>query len=211
MNKFIILINREAGSGGKEIAEKLGELLHINVYSKAAIDGLIKHFDLTEEEIEHIRSRKQSWWDEVCRFHRQFAASSDPLAIDREVTPMQLYHTEAKMLRELAAQESCIIVGRAGFHIFKDDPNAIKIFIIADREKRIERIGKKLNISIKEASIIIDDLDKQRETFTKTFAGVSRYDARNYDLVCNVSHIDPDSIVRSLEYIIKERNTQSNG
>ena len=211
MEKFTILVNREAGSGGKEIAEKLGELLHVNVYSKAAIDGLIKHFGLTEEEIEHIRSRKQSWWDEVCRFHRQFAASSDPLAIDREVTPMQLYHTEAKLLKELAAEESCIIVGRAGFHIFKDDPNAIKVFVIADRKDRVERLSRKLGIDAKEAEKTIDEVDKEREAFTKTFAGVSRYDARNYDLVCNVSHLEPEAIVRSLEYIIKERNTHLHG
>ena len=202
MEKFTILVNREAGSGGKEIAEKLGALLHVNVYSKAAIDGLINHFGLTEEEIEHIRSRRQNWWDEVCRFHRQFAATSDPLAIDREVTPMQLYHTEAKLLRELAAQESCIIVGRAGFHIFKDDPNAVKIFIIANREDRVARLAAKLHISEKEAEKTIDEVDKEREAFTKTFAGVSRYDARNYNLVCNASTLNHDLIAKSIANII---------
>ena len=202
MDKFTILVNREAGSGGKEIAEKIGALLNVKVYSKAAIDGLINHFDLTEEEIEHIRSRKQNWWDEVCRFHRQFAATSDPLAIDREVTPMQLYHTEAKLLRELAAQESCIIVGRAGFHIFKDDPNAVKIFIIANREDRVARLAAKLHISEKEAEKTIDEVDKEREAFTKTFAGVSRYDARNYNLVCNASTLNHDLIAKSIANII---------
>lgn len=202
MDKFTILVNREAGSGGKEIAEKIGALLNVKVYSKAAIDGLINHFDLTEEEIEHIRSRKQNWWDEVCRFHRQFAATSDPLAIDREVTPMQLYHTEARLLRELAAQESCVIVGRAGFHIFKDDPKAIKIFIIANREDRVARMAAKLNISEKEAEKTIDEVDKEREAFTKTFAGVSRYDARNYNLVCNASTLNHDLIAKSIANII---------
>ena len=206
-NKFVIVVNREAGSGGKEIAEKLGSILNVNVYSKAAIKGLVEHFDLNEEEIEHIRSRKQNWWDEVCQFHKQFAAASDPLAFDREVTPMQLYHTEAKLLKELAAEESCIIVGRAGFHIFKDNPNAIRVFIMADRKDRVRRMVHKLNITDKEAEKIIDDVDKQRENFTKTFAGMSRYDARNYDLVYNVSRIAPDAIVRSLEHIIKEKNT----
>lgn len=209
-NKFIVLVNREAGSGGKEIAEKLGTMLNVNVYSKAAIKGLVEHFGLSEEEIEHIRSRKQNWWNEVCQFHKQFAAASDPLTIDREVTPMQLYHTEAKLLKELAAEESCIIVGRAGFHIFKDYPNAIKIFIVADRKERIARIANKLNITDNEAEKIIDEVDKQRENFTKTFAGVSRYDVRNYDLMYNTSHIALDTIVRSLACIIKEK-TGHNG
>lgn len=202
-NKYVIVVNREAGSGGKEIAEKLGALLNVNVYSKAAIKKLVEHFDLNEEEIEQIRSRKQNWWDEVCQFYKQFAAVSDPLVIDREVTPKQLYHTEAKLLKELAAKENCVIVGRAGFHIFKDDPNAIKVFIMADRKDRVERMSQKLNISDKEAEKIIDEVDKQRENFTKTFSGTSRYDARNYDLVYNVSCIDPDVVVRTLADIVK--------
>ena len=202
-NKYVIVVNREAGSGGKEIAEKLGALLNVNVYSKAAIKKLVEHFDLNEEEIEQIRSRKQNWWNEVCQFYKQFAAASDPLAIDREVTPKQLYHTEAKLLKELAAKENCVIVGRAGFHIFKDDPNAIKVFIMADRKDRVERMSQKLNISDKEAEKIIDEVDKQRENFTKTFSGTSRYDARNYDLVYNVSCIDPDVVVRTLADIVK--------
>ena len=202
-NKYVIVVNREAGSGGKEIAEKLGALLNVNVYSKAAIKKLVEHFDLNEEEIEQIRSRKQNWWDEVSQFYKQFAAASDTLVIDREVTPKQLYHTEAKLLKELAAKENCVIVGRAGFHIFKDDPNAIKVFIMADRKDRVERMSQKLNISDKEAEKIIDEVDKQRENFTKTFSGTSRYDARNYDLVYNVSCIDPDAVVRTLADIVK--------
>ena len=42
-------------------------------------------------------------------------------------------------MRNLASQESCIIVGRSGFHVFKDNPDALSIFIIAEREARIKR------------------------------------------------------------------------
>ena len=48
-------------------------------------------------------------------------------------------------------------------------------------------------------------MDKQRENFTKTFAGVSRYDVRNYDLMYNASHIKPDTIARSLAFTIKDK------
>lgn len=200
--KFIIAINREAGSGGKEIALKLGAKLGVNVYNKAALKGLIEHFNLSEEEIENIRARKQNWWNEVCQFHRQFAAAADPWTLDKEITPKQLYHTEASLLKELASQESCIIVGRAAFSIFKDNPQALKVFIIADRKDRIARMTSKLGVSKQEAEKIIDEVDKQRETFTKTFAQVSRYDARNYDMVCNLSHIDSDSLVDLLAQTI---------
>ena len=204
MKKYTILINREAGSGGKEVAEKIGALLGINVYSKAAIDGLINHFGLSQDEIEHIRSRKQSWWDDVCRFHKQFIAAA-PTDINHEVTPLELYHTEAKLLKELAAHESCVIVGRAAFHIFNDDPNTLKVFFTANREKRIARLVAKQNISDKEAAKLIDEVDKQRETFTKSFAGVSRYDVRNYDLTCNLSTVDHDAVAQSIADFVTKK------
>lgn len=205
MGKFIVLVNREAGSGGREIAEKMGAMLGVKVYTKAAIQGLVNHFGISEEEIENIRSRRQNWWDEVCSFYQQFAAASYPMEVNREITPMQLYHAEARLLKEIAAEESCIIVGRAGFHIFKDAPNATKIFLIAKREDRIARIASRLNVDDKEAARIIDEVDKEREAFTKTFAKVSRYDARSYDVVCNVSGFDQEAVAESLVNVIRSR------
>ncbi len=115
-----------------------------------------------------------------------------------EVTSKRLYHAEAKALRDLAEQESCIIVGRSGFHVFKDAPNAIKIFLIADMEHRVQRIMEKYKVNEDEARKLIDDTDKARENYTKTFAETSRYDARNYDFVINVSHFTTDQVAHFL-------------
>ena len=196
--KFIITINREAGTGGHEIAEKVSEMLNVKLYDKTFLAHILEKFKLTPKEAEEIKASKPNWWAEFCRFYKQFGATASTADENSEVNSQQLYYAEAKALRDLAEQESCVIVGRTGFHVFKDTPDTIRIFLIADMEHRVERMMKKNNLDEKEARKKIEELDKARENFTKTFAGVSRYDARNYDFVINVTPFTTDQVAKFL-------------
>lgn len=207
--KFIITINREFGSGGGEVARKLADLLGVKVLDKKILSTLTEQFGLTIEEMERIKAKKTNWWGEFCRFYSQymsaaqFANTSVFPTINREITSMEIYYSEEKILRELAEKESCVIIGRTGFHIFKDNPNAIKILFIADVDYRIQRVMKKYGVDQKTAIERIEELDKSRENFTKTFAGVSRYDARNYDFVINISNLSTEGVAKFLAHNIK--------
>ena len=152
-NKLIITINREFGSGGREIAYKLGSLLDIKVYDKNKL-----------EEIE------------------------EELGVANEL-PDDIYAIQKKILLDIAAQESCIIVGRTGFHIFKNHPNVVRVLLIADYEARVKHVSEKHGINKMNARKRIAAVDKEREEFTMKYTGVSRYDARNYDFVLNVTNI----------------------
>lgn len=206
--KFVVAINREFGSGGREIACKLGKLLGVNVYDRGILDSLTQQFNLTVEEIERIRAKKTDWWGDFCQYYKQFDSSRKlhgGVTEDRQVTSQQIYDAEAVILRDLAAQEACVIIGRSGFHVFKDDPSALKIFCIADTNSRVRRIMNQFAVDEDTARKRIEIVDKARENYTKTFAGVSRYDARNYDFVINVSHFSTDSVANFLAANIRKK------
>ena len=205
MSNFVITINREAGSGGKEIAEKLGELLGIKVYGKEILASIREKYNLTHEEVEKIKGTKPGWWADFCRFYKQFGTTAAIAYESFEVDSRQLYQEEEKLLKEIAQQESCIIVGRTGFHIFKDNPDAIRLLLIADPEARKKRLMRKQNVDEKEALEIIERVDKARENYTKAFAGTSRYDARNYDLVINVTPFSTDQVAQFLAENIRKK------
>lgn len=205
MSNFIITINREAGSGGKEIAEKLGELLGVKVYGKEILASILEKYKLTREDVERIKGTKASWWADFCRFYKQFGTTAAIAYESFEVDSMQLYQEEEILLKEIAEKESCIIVGRTGFHIFKDNPNAIRLLLIADPEARKNRLMRKQNIDEKEALEIIERVDKARENYTKAFAGVSRYDARNYDMVINVTPFTTDQVAQFLAENVRKK------
>ncbi|MBR4912996.1 MAG: cytidylate kinase-like family protein [Bacteroidales bacterium] len=203
--KFVITINREAGSGGKEIAEKLGKLLGVKVYGKEILASILEKYNLTHEDVEKIKATKPGWWADFCRFYKQFGTTAAIAYDSFEVDSKQLYAEEEQILRNLAEQESCIIVGRTGFHIFKDNPDAMRLLIIANPECRIKRLMDRQGVNEKGARDIMERADKARENYTKSFAGTSRYDARNYDMVLNVSGFTTDQVAQFLAENVRRK------
>ena len=209
MNKFIVTIGREFGTGGRQIANKLGELLGVKVYDKRLLDDFKQRYNLTTEEMDRIRANKKSWWDDFVKYYQASRLwSNTPIAEENEqseVTSELLYHEEERILKELAEQESCVVLGRTGFHIFRDYPNAFKVFLIADKPFRRDKVARRLNINEGSADALIDKVDEARENFTMTFSGKSRYDSRNYDLALNVTGLEPTEVARFIADCVKRR------
>lgn len=206
MNKFIVTIGREFGSGGRQIAMKLAELLQVKVYDRRLLEQLQERYQLTEEQINAIKGKKKSWWADFARFYQQamiWAETRDTGAFQEDVTSQQLYNDEEFILRSLAEQESCIILGRTGFHIFRNEKNVLKVFLIADRAYRRDKVARRLNINEGSADALIDKVDEARENFTQSFSGKSRYDAHNYDLVINVTGMEPQAVALMIADCVK--------
>ena len=180
--KFVVTIGREFGVGGRQIAVELSQLLGVELYDKGLLKQLEERYNMTQDK---VKGMKKSWWFET--------VSQD------------LYNDEEFIVRSLAEKESCVILGRTGFHIFRDNPNAFKVFLIADRAFRRDKVARRLNINEGSADLLIDKVDEARENFTHTFSGKSRYDARNYDLVLNVAGLEPKQIAAFIAECVKEK------
>ena len=205
--KFVITINRELGSGGRTIGRKLAEKLNVKFYDKALIKELTKRFNLSVEELEKVKASKRNWWNDFVQSYMNRYNVEDRFNMEANVaTTENIFKVESKFLKELAATESCVIAGRSGFFIFRNDPNALRILIQSTMEKRIQRVMEKQGLSEEEAKAVIDKVDKGREKYTKEFSGTSRYDTRNYDLVINVANMTEDAAVDLiLDYIEKQK------
>lgn len=206
MDNIIITINREGGSRGGQIGRELGKKLGLKVYNRALLDSVADKYNITKDEIERIKAKKVSFWDDFCQFYTQFSAvTKDFMADNTKVTSRQLYYAEAEIMRNLASQESCIIIGRSAFNIFKNNPNVIKIFITADMDVRVKNVSERYGLDEKTALEQIKSVDTARENFTKTFAEVSRYNLRNYDFTINVSDYTIEEAAALLEGIVRNK------
>jgi cytidylate kinase len=183
--KFIVTIGREFGTGGRQIATELAQLLGVQLYDKQLLDSIKERYNLSQEEVDKIKATKPSWWYE--------SVSED------------MYKDEEFLVRSLAHKESCVILGRTGFHIFRDEPNAFKVFLMADKAYRRDKVARRLNINEGSADALIDKVDEARENFTKTFSGKTRYDARNYDLVLNVAGLEPKEVARFIADCVQRK------
>ena len=199
--KFVITINRELGSGGRTIGEKLAKRLEVPFYDKALIQGLKDRYHLSTEEIERLKGQRHNWWADFKRSMMMVPNYMSPDYVPGK-TPIpdflitdDIFQTETEILKGIAADGSCVIAGRSGFHIFRDHPNHLSILIQASMDYRVSRVMQKQNISAEEARSIIDKVDKGRENYVQKYTGTSRYDTRNYQLVINVDEHSEDEIV----------------
>ena len=198
--KFVITINRELGSGGRTVGRLVAEKLGVPFYDKALIRALEEKYDLTTEEIERLKSRKRSWWADFKRVMivGEDAANSTAYYVGSDadlLTTEALFKAEKEILEGIAEAESCVVAGRCGFFVFSNHPNHLSIFIQASMPFRINRVVKKQNKTPEEARKIIDMIDKMRENYVQKFAGTSRYDTRNYNLVISADGKTEDQIV----------------
>ena len=187
--QFVITINRELGSGGRTIGRLVAEKLGVPFYDKAVIKALQEKYNLTIEEIERMKGRKHSWWADVERILKIDAGVGMNYYLPNKddvpdlLTTDEMFKTETLILQDLAAEKSCVVAGRSGFHVFRDHPNHLSILIQASMDYRVERVARKQNISDDEACKTIEKVDKMRENYVKKYTGTSRYDTRNYQLV----------------------------
>ena len=182
---FVITISREVGSGGHTVGSMLAKKLDVRFCDKQLLESLEKQFDLSAGEIEKLKGKKKNWLTD-------FAA---------HVVPMP-FKAEVEILRGFAQMGSCVIAGRSGFFVFKDHPNKLNVFITASLPHRLNRVMNKQSVSEEKALTIIKELDRARENYIQRFAGVSRYDVRNYDLVLSADgHSEEELADIILSYI----------
>ncbi|MBQ7253658.1 MAG: cytidylate kinase-like family protein [Bacteroidales bacterium] len=200
-NPFVITISREVGSGGHTVGAILAERLDARYCDKFLLEALEKKFNLSAETIEHLKAEKKGWLSELVSkvspipsiealgFNSRYSKE-----IGSAVTTDDLFKAEVEILKGFAAAGSCVVAGRSGFFVFKNHPNSLNVFITASMQHRVQRVMSKQGISEAEAAEIINKLDSARENYVKRYAGVSRYDLRNYDIVLSADDHSEDTL-----------------
>ena len=209
--KFVITINRELGSGGRTVGEKLAEKLGVSFYDKAVIMGLEEKYHLTVDEIEKMRNKKHHWWSDfklVTGIGEGLVSSSRLISETGKepevLTTETMFKAESEILEDIANVESCVIAGRSGFYVFRNHPNHLRVMIQASLPFRIKRLVRKKGITEEEARKIIEKVDKMRESYVKKFTGTTRYDTRNYDIVISADGKTEDQIVDQILLYIEQ-------
>ena len=156
-SKLIITIGREFGAEGHEIGKELADRIGFTLYDKDMLAIAAQKSGIDINVLAHE--------DESYSGH----ALSPYLTIGRLSKSMgdKLFQLQTDIIHDLAAKGSCIIVGRLGDYILKDNPNCLKAFIYAPFEKRVEIIKNKHGISEGEAKKLVKKMDTaRREDYT---------------------------------------------
>ena len=182
MDKFVITVARETGSGGHNIPRKLSDALGIPYYDR---DLLRK-----ASEVSGIHERLFGAADERIGLKEMLSAAEKvytgeilPPDSDDFVSTRNLFSFQAKVIRELADNESCIILGRCANYLLAGYPNVLRVFIHAPIEARQERVASySLAWSQREVAKHIRVEDKRRSAYYRYYTGEEWRDAAGYDL-----------------------------
>ena len=203
MEKFVITIAREYGSGGRGIAHRLAEALNVRYYDKELIrmaseDSGISEalFNLTDEKLED-------------RFLRKHGINKGALVAQPQperLTKEELFKFQSEIIRRVAEQdESCIIIGRCGQYILRDRADLVRVFIHANDEYCIEKLMKRYGIDRAEAAALREKTDKGRAAYHKHHTGSDWFDVRNYDLSLDTAVLSQEECIQIITDYIKDR------
>ncbi len=116
-----------------------------------------------------------------------------------------LFNYQAKIIRGLADEESCIIIGRCGDYILNGRENLIRIFIYASNEYCLEQAKLRGAFGGKTTMKYIEETNRYRAEYHKYYTGRDWNDVRGYDLCLNSEAIGFDGCVEAIKQYIKIR------
>lgn len=191
MSNTIITISREFGSGGRSIAKAVAEKLDIPYYDKELIKQVAEKSGFSQEYVENIGEYapgKSSL--------SYLPVLGDPIvAVGNMSAADSLWCVQRKVILDLAAKSSCVIVGRCADFILKDNPDALHIFIHASMEFRADRIVRLYGESEKKPEERLTDKDKKRSVHYKHYTGREWGKCQNYHLSLDSGLIGIDQCV----------------
>ena len=124
MSKRIITIGRQFGSNGRLIGIALAERLGINCYDKDLIKLASEHTDIPYDQLKLVDEKREKPWryqvDENSNIDRHYRYGH----ID-EI----LFNLQSKIIKEMASKEDCIIVGRCGNYVLRDEERCKNIYL----------------------------------------------------------------------------------
>ena len=192
MKRIIITIGREYGSGGRLVAKQLSEELGITFYDKQLISEVAKKTGFSEHFIrdtEHQRPTNSFLYD-------LYTSVQTPSVSD------QVFIAQAKVIKEAAARESCVIVGRCANYILRDLPNCLSVFVHAPLEERVLRARESYGVQESNMESYVIRQDKARAAYYNYFASGKWGQSREYDLCIN-SHMGVDAAVQIIKTAAK--------
>lgn len=204
MAHVIVTIARHFGSGGKTIGQMLAEDLDIKCYEREIIKMASEDSGISELLFNEADEKLKRTPLFLKKAHAEYKGKLIKPDSENFVSDQNLFNYQAKIIRELADKESCVIIGRAADYVLKDYPNVVRVFVHASKEYCIEQAKERASYIGKDYDKFIEKTDKFRGDFYKYYTGQEWTDARNYDLCLNSERLGFDGTMEAIkDYIVR--------
>jgi len=206
MNK-IITISRQYGSGGREIGAKLAEKLGIPFYDNELISRAAKESGFAEEAFNNVEKKASNSLLYSIAMGMN-AYGSQEIGFTHLSLDDQLYLAQSNVIRKVAQEGPCVIVGRCADYVLKDYKNVVNIFIWAGMDFRKKRAIEQYHLTTNKVEEELTKTDRRRANYYNYHANEKWGKAENYHLSIRSDYVGIDHtvecILQYLEYAERE-------
>jgi len=203
MERTIITISREYGSGGRLIGQKVAQQLGVPFYDKELIELAAEKSGLSPDFIRNSEETASSGivfgLGAASSITSGYFISSEPFFGDKA------FFAQAAVIRDLAAKGSCVIVGRCAGYLLREDPDCVSVFIHSNLDDRLRRAAQVYGMSPEGLADTLVKIDKSRANYHKYYTGERWNDMRAYHLAINTGMFGVDGAVQAIIQLVQNR------
>lgn len=196
---FVLTVSHEYGSGGRTIAKRIAHELDLPYYDTEIIQMSAEKSGFAESYLEEHEEKIKS--SALYKLADWYTASYSK---EELLVPEQIFRVEAQVIQEIAAKDSCVIVGRLANYVLQNHKNSLHIFITADEIERIKRVMRKDGISYEEAQERITEFAIKRRNHCQQFSDMEWGNGANYDITIKSNRYGVDRTAAIILEMIKE-------
>lgn len=202
--KFTITFARQCGAGATNIAQILSDDLNIPYYNKD-IFRMVSDKSGVLEEFFHVNNERPGN-NLLYKMIKDLKPKDEKPSLGKDiVSPDNLFRFQSELIRELAENETCMIVGRCADYVLKDYENIVRVFVCGDMESRVHRMMRTFSLEKNAAIDRIRDTDKQRGKYYSYYTGKDWNDAGNYDLCLNTGTMTIEQAAAQIKLYLKQK------
>lgn len=203
MEKVVITIGRQFGSGGRTIGKKLAEQMGIAYYDKELINLASKESGICGEFFEKADERNSG--SLLKALAMGFTMNNAIFQSNDYLSNESLFQVQSDVIRKVAAEGSCVLVGRCADYILREEKDCFNVFISASAEDRIRRTMEYNHTDEKEAAEFIRKADKSRASYYNYYTDKVWGAAESYDLCIDSSRYGIERTITFIRAFVEGR------
>ena len=205
--RITVTLARQFGCGGSALGQRLAENLQVRLLDREILSRAAQQLAVDETELAEREERRSPFWERMLRgisAGPPEALYHAPLSLS--CSDQELFAAETEVMKEIAAREDCVIVGRIASHVLPTHPGMVNVFLHAPKAFRIGRILESGQASTEaEARAMIAQSDETRKRYIAQMIGKDWEQARNYHLCLDTSSLPLPEIAEFLTDFVRRR------
>jgi cytidylate kinase len=191
----VITLTRQYASGGSDVARLVAAQLEWEVIDNEFVEAVARRAGLPAAEVAEREERAPGLLE---RLARTLAVASPEMfmtavAVPRvEADEAAIVKLTERVIAEAAAHGRIVLVGRGAQAVLAQRRDALHVYVVASKPWRMIHAVQRLGLDPATVERVVDDTDRQRDQYVRTYYARRRDDVANYDLVVNSERLGID-------------------